>query len=383
MREQVKKIYIIVYKYIFNLYYMTVSRINKLDNNKAVFVLTRENKLQGNLQFVYSELLKQRPEVKIHFVYAENKMNLNLFKELNTISNARYLIIDDYYLPIYLIKPKSKLKVIQLWHAAGAFKKFGHSTVGTRFGPSKEYLKIVPVHSNYTHVYVSSKQIVPFYAEAFNMSEKNIYPLGIPRIDMFSDKQIQKKILDGIYEQYPVLNENNIINVLIAPTYRAVGAQGESAFNMTQAVMSIAEGLKKDIRILLKPHPYTSEDELISLRNYKNIIITDHYSLNDWMLVADAFITDYSSAIFDFSLLHKPFVHFVPDLLEYEQNRGFYQEVSQISDGTIIQNKLELIQWMDQRKKEEYFDTSRMITHNFTQTKHVTKSIVKHFIDKA
>ena len=100
------------------------SFLKKNDHNKAVFVLTREDKLQGNLQFVHSELLKQLPEVKIHFVYAENKMNLKLFKELNIINDAKYLIIDDYYLPVYLIKPKKQLKVIQLWHAAGAFKKY-------------------------------------------------------------------------------------------------------------------------------------------------------------------------------------------------------------------------------------------------------------------
>ncbi|MFK4998741.1 CDP-glycerol glycerophosphotransferase family protein [Bacillus sp. N9] len=59
-------------------------------------------------------------------------MNLKLFKDLVAFCNAKYLVLDDYFLPIYLIKPRNSLRVIQLWHAAGAFKKFGYSTIGNR-----------------------------------------------------------------------------------------------------------------------------------------------------------------------------------------------------------------------------------------------------------
>src|SRR5699024_10233806 len=162
------------------MYYFMMLQIKPFKSNKVVFVLSRENKLQGNLYFIYLELQKQLPSAEIHFVHAENKMNLKLFKEINMIANAKYLILDDYYLPVYLIKPNDKVKVIQLWHAAGAFKKFGHSTIGTRFGPKQSYLKLVPVHANYTHVYVSSEQVAPFYAEAFNVPASNVYPLGTP-----------------------------------------------------------------------------------------------------------------------------------------------------------------------------------------------------------
>src|SRR5699024_6947937 len=98
----------------FSLYYFSMQRTKNIDDNKAVFVLSRKQNLQGNLYFIYQELQNQLPTAEIHFVYDENKMNLKLFKELNAISNARYLIIDDYYLPIYLIKPDDIVKVIRL-----------------------------------------------------------------------------------------------------------------------------------------------------------------------------------------------------------------------------------------------------------------------------
>src|SRR5699024_7209941 len=247
-----KKAYVIFYKVIFNLFYIAIKSLKKHDNMKAVFVVSRENKLQGNLRYVHLELKEQLPGIKVHFVYAENKMNLKLFKELISFSNARYLILDDYYLPVYLIKPDRKMKVIQLWHAAGAFKKFGHSTVGTKFGPNLGYLKLVPIHSNYTHVYVSSENVVPFYAVAFNMSTSKIFALGIPRIDMFNNEELTSKAKTALYTKYPELNDDNNINILIAPTYRAAGVQEESSFSMAKMLMEVVPFLNDNVRVLFR-----------------------------------------------------------------------------------------------------------------------------------
>src|SRR5699024_12220697 len=101
--ECLKNIYISYYKVIFSMFYVAIKLLKQHDDMQAVFVVSRENKLQGNLRYVELELMEQLPGVKIHFVHAENKMNLKLFKELITFSNARYLILDDYYLPVYLI----------------------------------------------------------------------------------------------------------------------------------------------------------------------------------------------------------------------------------------------------------------------------------------
>lgn len=366
----------------FRLYYFSMQRTKKINHNKAVFVLSREKNLQGNLYFIYQELQNQLPTAEIHFVYAENKMNLKLFKELNAISNARYLIIDDYYLPIYLIKPNDKMKVIQLWHAAGAFKKFGHSTVGTRFGPNESYLKLVPIHANYTHVYVSSEQVVPFYVEAFNVPADNVYPLGMPRTDLFGNKKMVETVKQEIYERYPRLCSTSMVTILIAPTYRATKGQEESAFNMIEVIFENINLIKNNIQLIIVPHPYMKEKDVSYLCGFQNVIIAEYYPLNEWMLIADAFLTDYSSAVFDFSLLYKPLAHFVPDLIQYEQNRGLYQNIEELSDGSILSTEDSLVEWLNSRKKDEEFDTNRMIAYNFINTKNVSREIVNHFLDK-
>lgn len=208
------------YKALFNLYYTYLKSIKKQKDNKYVFVLSRSNQLEGNLLFVYYELKKQQPNAEIVILTSQNKMNVKLFKELLIFADAKGLFLDDYYLAIYLIKPSKNLNVVQIWHAAGAFKKFGYSTVGTKFGSDEKYLSIVPIHSNYTHVYTSSKYVKKYYAEAFNMPIEQIYSFGLPRTDVFSDHEKISSIQMKIYKTYPIL-QDEMVNILYAPTYRA------------------------------------------------------------------------------------------------------------------------------------------------------------------
>lgn len=380
--QLLKKPYIIVYKLFLQLVYNTLSSLKKVDDRKVIIALYRTNELDDNLKFIYNEIRKQLPDAKIHLVFGENKMNLKLFKEVVMLSNTRYLILDDYYLPIYLLDSLANSKVIQLWHAAGALKKFGYSTVGTKFGPDESYLDLVPIHSNYTHVYISAAKFTEYYAEAFNMDPRRIFPLGIPRIDLFNNKELSNLTKEKIYTKYPVLSEDNFVNVLVAPTYRAKGLYLESPLEIIDSLINIISLLNENIMIIFKPHPYMEEEKIEWLRRCGNVIIVNEYPINEWMLVADAFITDYSSAIFEFALLKRPMAHFVPDMEQYSQNRGFYQELEICSDGSIIQNDCQLKEWINAREYNQYFDSSRMIEYNFDNTEDVSRKIVKHFISE-
>ncbi|WP_099159473.1 CDP-glycerol glycerophosphotransferase family protein [Virgibacillus ndiopensis] len=377
--QTLKKVYIVFYKVVLNFVYTTFSILLKQDNKKVVIALYRTDKLEGNLKFIHDQLIKQLPDAKIHLVYGQNKMNLKLFKEVFLIANARYLILDDYYLPIYLIKPSSNLKVIQLWHAAGAFKKFGYSTIGTKFGPSLDYLKLVPIHSNYTHVYISSEKFMPFYAEAFNMSFNSIFSLGVPRIDLFTNKEICELVKNQLYVDYPMLLKEGFVNILVAPTYKAEGIYAESSLDVIDSVLKITQLMNKDKRIIFKAHPYMNEVDINRLKACPNVLVVQGHSINEIMLVSDAFITDYSSAVFEFALLKKPLAHFIPDIEEYNFNRGFYQDIETISDGEILHKDSQLLDWINERIHNEFFNTTRMIKYNFDNTENVSKKIVEHF----
>ncbi|TWT27694.1 CDP-glycerol glycerophosphotransferase family protein [Planomicrobium sp. CPCC 101110] len=367
------------FKIVYQSCYRVLSLIVPVNENKILMVVSRSEKLEGNLKFIHDELITQRPDAKIHLISSANKMNLKLFKELFAIAGTKYLILDDFFLPVYLIKPAKTLKVIQLWHAAGAFKKFGYSTVDKTFGPDKGYLKIVPVHSNYTHVYVSSPNVVPHYAEAFNMPAENIYPLGIPRMDMFTSQKHRWETIEKMRRQYSDVVLGKVV-ILFAPTYRAANKQKESEVDFIKILTDLATDLEPDKILVYKPHPYLMNESLEQLKNYDNILVAKDYTVNEWMLIADAFITDYSSAIFEFALLKKPLAHFVPDLVEYEKGRGLYYPIEKISDGEIIHEYSRLAVWINSRTKNESWDTNRMLSFNFSNVSSATKQITKHFL---
>src|SRR5699024_5810269 len=118
--------------------------------------------------------------------------------------------------------------------------------------------------------------------------------------------------------------------------------------------------------------------DLSILRDCSNVIIADDYSINEWMVVSDAFVTDYSSAIFEYALLKRPLAHFVPDYEEYSTNRGFYSTIDDISDGAILKDENALIEGMRTRTKNEYYNILRMVMDNVDYTENISSRIMKH-----
>ena len=64
------------------------------------------------------------------------------------------------------------------------------------------------------------------------------------------------------------------------------------------------------------------------------------------MLVSDVLVTDYSSAIFEFSLLDRPMVFFAPDYEAYERERGFYFDYRTGVPGPIFETTAELAAYL-------------------------------------
>ena len=78
--------------------------------------------------------------------------------------------------------------------------------------------------------------------------------------------------------------------------------------------------------ILLRMHYYLSDKAMSSalpfLRN-----ATDYPDMQDLLLSADVLLTDYSSCMWDFSLLHKPCFLYARDIAEYRGERDFYTPI--------------------------------------------------------
>jgi len=330
--------------------YSSMCLLFPVKNKKVSFASYRSNRLSGNLYYVHHELVKQKEEYEIQYLFKKFNPSpfgkvlymFHIIRNIYHLATSAYVFIDDFYFPLYLIKLRKGTTVVQLWHAAGAFKKFGYSTLGKPFGPSEEYLKHVKIHSNYSYAVVSSSEVIPHFAEAFNMPPNQILPLGIPRTDYLLDENNYIKAKEKLYKKYPHLKEKKLI--LYAPTFRGKSHQ-RSEFETLLDFEKLKLALRPDYALVIKLHPYMNQS--IQVVDDKFIYQLDpEFNTEEILLISDILISDYSSIIFDYSLLGRPIAFFANDLSEYISERDFYYPYETFVPGPVFSNTNDLVEWL-------------------------------------
>ena len=313
----------------------------KVRKNQIAFVSERREDLTGNFEFIYSKI-KDDPAISIvKFLNTKPIKSLNLLEMINYVtilSTSKIILLDDFMPSMHTFDLKEETSLIQLWHAVGAFKTFGFSRIGKVGGPEQSS----PNHRSYNHAIVSSNEISKFYAEGFGLSEEKVVATGIPRTDIFFNGEYQKKVKSLFYKKYPQLSNKKII--LFAPTFRGYGKQDANYPMDIFPLKQIYEGIGNEYAILIKHHPFIKEKMEVP-EEYKEVIIdlSQNSEINDLLFISDLVITDYSSIIFESSLLNVPMLFYAYDLDEYIDSRDFYYEYETFVPGKIVFNQKELI----------------------------------------
>lgn len=323
-----------------NIYYKKYWKM-PVKMNRVTFISGRRSELSGNEKFVYDKL-KDIKGIDFQFLMFSsakghyNIENIKRFFELYTTS--RVVIVDDYFRMLNIVPKKDDVKLFQLWHACGAFKTFGFTRIGKDGGP-RQWAKN---HRMYDYAVVSSKNIAKHYAEGFGIPDSCVLPSGVPRTDIFCDSGYKEKTRAAFFEKYPQLKNKKII--LFAPTFRGKGQM--SAYYPTDKFNpnEICSALGDEYAIIIKLHPFCKEKYKIE-EKYKNRIIdlSNADELNDLLFVTDLLITDYSSVVFEASLLDIPMLFYAFDLDEYIENRDFYYDFKEFIPGKTVFLQDELI----------------------------------------
>ncbi|MDO8879646.1 MAG: CDP-glycerol glycerophosphotransferase family protein [Coriobacteriia bacterium] len=310
--------------------------------DRVVLASNHAERLRGNLRWVHDELLRQAPGTDA--VLLLHRSVDTLAGKLATLATAiraeyylatsRVFIVDDYYFPLYPIRPKPGTTIVQTWHASGAFKKVGYSVAGKTFGASASLLRQVRIHANYTHCLVASRNAIPHYAEAFGQPEERFFVTGIPRTDLFFDPARRVRAPRRVRERYRLPDGKTI--VLYAPTFRGDTVH-EARYHDALDLELLADTCGADCVWLLRLHPFVATSAVIPehLREFV-VDVSDHPDINELMLASDVLVTDYSSAIFEFSLLERPMLFYAPDYEAYERERGFYFDYASDVPGPIF-----------------------------------------------
>lgn len=241
------------------------------------------------------------------------------------------------------VRPETK--IIQLWHGCGAFKRFGMSTADKIFGASRKDKLRHPDHTNTSLVTVSSPEVVWAYEEAMCFEDRPgiVRPLGVSRTDVFFDQEYLATMKREVLEAVPACEGKRIL--IYVPTFRGRVSHAEAPDQLDIPLLKRVLG--EEWVLLIKHHPHVKElpEVPAECRDFA-FDVTHDLTIDHLIVAADVCISDYSSLVYEVSLLGKPMVFFAYDLQDYDDWRGFYYDYDELTPGPVFEDSESLVDWV-------------------------------------
>ncbi len=251
-------------------------------------------------------------------------------KQEAAILKSDVVVLDTYNIPVSMLPRIGRTKVIQMWHALSAVKKFGWQTVGSEDGTSERTATLMRMHKGYDYVIAPSDATADIFAEAFRTDRSKIVKLGLPRIDYINSAvsgDARFKTFGAIYALYPELAKSNDKKiVLYVPTFRRDGLPD---------IKGLAEALDPEkYALIVSLHPLYRPDE--ELPQADHIIYEENISSFNLLGVADIIISDYSSMVVEATLADKPLYLYTYDIDQYSETTGLNMDFETEAIGKYV-----------------------------------------------
>ena len=282
--------------------------------NKVTVISRQSEKPTLDIQLLSSRM----DNIGINYVVLTKKLDKSLLgllsyffhilKQMYHIGTSKVVLIDGYCIPVSVLPKKSGQKVIQMWHALGAIKKFGWQNTESPDGHSREVSEAMCMHRNYDYILAPGRLTGAFFAEAFRTPEDKIYYCGLPRIDFLRKKDDKRYKI--IVNRYGKISEKPV--VLYVPTFRK-----GSEVSMEKLIHAFDFTM---FNLVIKKHFLDQGD--YSQAEQLGAIVDETFSSMEWLRIADKVITDYSAIAFEAAAINKELYIYQPDIDQYENNVG-------------------------------------------------------------
>ena len=297
--------------------------------DKIAFISRQSETPSTDFRYLINEIKTNYPQYKVTVLCkmipssfgGKIKYLGEMFRQMKAFATSKVVVLDGYCVLASMLRHKKDLKIIQIWHALGAFKKFGRSVLDKEGGKSSKTAKAFKMHKNYSLIAASGDACVPFFSEAFGQPESRFIPIGIPRMDYLTDKEENARVRGNILLKYPQL-DNGRKNILYAPTFRDTDEDRAALAAATKELINKAN--YSDFNLIVKHHVVDSNKEQIYTDSRMNMAEGENFTAMDFMCVADYVVTDYSSVIYEALLKDLPIYIYCFDSDKYIDERGFY-----------------------------------------------------------
>ncbi len=393
------KIILYIIKGHFIIIYFFIKLFTK--QKKQVYLLSRQfNSPSINYQIIIDELKKDNIPYKVkckkisssindsmrtqgHYsntfnlikkVFSNLKSTLSyyfsLYDQMVSIASSKVIIVDGYNLPVSLLKHKKGTKVIQMWHALGAIKKFGYQSIGKVDGINPTVARILKMHANYDYVISGSEGMNKYFAEAFNVPIEKVLAIGTPSIEFLKKKD--NKITKKIKEKYPALK--NKINVLYSPTFR-----NEKNYNYEELINN-TDFTKVNLIITnhFKVEERATDPRVININS-------NEFQTFDILKIVDYVITDYSALMIDAAVINKKILLYVYDYDEYKKNNGVNLDLLNDFPTIAYQDAKKLMNVINKNKYDikAYHEFQKKYTpHIKTTSTEANMALIKRCLDE-
>jgi CDP-ribitol ribitolphosphotransferase len=304
-----------------------------LDRRRVVLASPRHARLEGNLAAIHAAIDRRHPETEVVLLLEPYAYGLRgklryfvrMIRGMYHVRTAGLVVVDNAYLPVHVAPHRRGTVVVQVWHAAGALKRFGADAATPLAEPERTFL-----HRHYDYVVTSGEASRAPWAAAFRTPVERVLPLGTPRTDMLRDPLALAAARERALAAHPELRGRRV--VLCAPTFRGRGAakRGDDGLDprLLRALLPPTDVL------VLKSHP-NLDPRRVRQEGY-DVVASPTEDMNDLLAIADVLVTDYSSSVFEFALLRRPIVLLASDLELYQQDPGLYLDPRTDLVGTFV-----------------------------------------------
>lgn len=352
---------ILMFRIVFPLGYKHYIKGKKIKKKKAVFVEVRFDEITDSFRLVYDRMKADGFDIHEQFIENIKPGKWGYIKRclrmLEDISDAHYVFLNDACNVTSCIPLRKGTKIYQLWHACGAFKKFGMSTAELIFGDNRKSLEKYPNYGNLSYVTVSSPEVIWAYEEAMNLKDTKtqVVATGVSRTDVFYDQHFIEQSKAAVYSVCPAAENKKII--LYAPTFRGRVAKAESPDCLDIPAMKRALG--DEYVLLIKHHPFVKQPPVVpeDCADFA-MDVTKSLEIDQLLCASDVCVSDYSSLIFEYSLFERPMIFFAYDLDDYFDWRGFYYNYDELTPGPVVKETEEIIDYI--RHLDVRFDQAQV-----------------------
>lgn len=295
------------------------------DNPKYIYEALRRHNYPGRITWSYAENTNGFPK-DAHLVGRAS------WSYLRALARAEFWV-DNQGFPQWMAK-RNQTTYIQTWHGT-AVKTMGVHTPQVKAMLAGQRAALAKAVERFDHFLVRGEWDVKTLIEAFEMRAEPLR-VGYPRNDRLLQEGVAQRSAE-LRARFGFPQGKTVL--LYAPTFRDTSGPFKPQLDFAAFAREFG-----DTHLLLVRAHYLNSVTVPEQARGAVQDVSKHPDVTELFLASDALITDYSSVMFDFALLDRPMLFFVPDEAEYALDRGTYFDLAAEAPGPYATSQQALFQ---------------------------------------